>query len=278
MSQRPMPHNFHAMMFVPGSKPRAIAKAQTLNADAIIYDLEDSVADTQRVDARASIHEALPNGDAYALVRTNTVDHSAFALDFDVAKDADAVLVPKIEFRHQIETVAEQLAIAGSDAALWCMIETPMGVLNVVDIVSHPAVKGIIVGPNDLARTLGVQATAQRSEFLQIFSTIIVAAKAYGVYVIDGIYNNYSNENGFIAEAKQGKSIGFDGKSLIHPSQIDLAKNVFMPSEAEIQHAKQVIAAFEASGGLITSLNGEMIEALHVQIARQVLIGAGNTK
>jgi (3S)-malyl-CoA thioesterase len=266
------------MIFAPGSKPRAISKVQTLNVDAIIYDLEDSVAASERVDARASIREALPKGETYALVRTNTSDHSAFALDLDIAKHADAVLVPKIEYRHQIESVAEQLAIAGSDAALWCMIETPMGVLNVVDIVSHPAVKGLIVGPNDLARTLGIQATAQRSEFLQIFSTIILAAKAYGVHVIDGVYNNFRDEVGFTAETEQGKSIGFDGKSLIHPSQIELAKDVFMPSEEEIEHAKQVIAAFEASGGLITSLNGEMIEALHVQIARQVLIESGNTK
>jgi citrate lyase beta subunit len=260
------------MLFVPGANQRAIAKAPGLGADAIMYDLEDSLNPATRTQARLDIAAALPNGATYCLVRVNgvgTPDHSA---DLAIAAQADAVILPKIEHLHEVETVAENLAIMGVDPTIWVMIESPMGVLNMREIVAHPAVQGVIVGPNDLTRTMGVQTTGDRTGVLPVLSNIIVTAKAYGATVIDGVYNAFRDTDGFLVETTQGRALGFDGKSLIHPAQVKLCKSVYAPSEADLIQAKRVIEAYESGDGGVTSLDGEMIEELHVHIARRMLL------
>ena len=275
MAFRPTPPAFHAMLFVPGANKRAIQKAPTLGADAIIYDLEDSLDPTTRSHARQDVRAAVPHGDTYAMVRVNgvgTLDHGA---DIEIAQHADAVVLPKVENPSEIDQVAQTLAITGSQAAIWVMIESPMGVLNVAQIANHPSVRGIIVGPNDLNRTIGVETTGDRAGALPIFSNIIVAAKAFGIPVIDGVFNRFKDETGFITETTQGRALGFDGKSLIHPAQVKLCKNVYAPSEKDIERAKQLINAYESAGGGVTSLDGQMIEALHVEMAKKLLQRTG---
>ncbi len=263
------------LLFVPGSKPKVIAKAAGLTADAVIIDLEDAVAPDAKCDARQHVADALRAldfGGKLRAVRINALDSAHAAADAGMAATAevDALVVPKMSSVADID--GEPLAAPRvSDMPLWVMIETPQGVLNAASIAAHPRVQALIVGTNDLALGLGCEAGGSRAPMQTALQMAVLAARAAGVHVYDGVYNDFSAPEGLRAECEEGKALGFDGKTLIHPSQIDIAAGVFRPSDAEVEEARALIAAFAASGGGAVNFRGRMIEDLHVTAAKRLL-------
>ncbi len=273
-----LPRPFRSVLYIPGSKDRAINKARSLPVDAIIFDLEDAVAIDEKANARETLTRELAEGGfghRYRIVRINSLDTIWGKSDAEaVAKmDCDAVLLPKVESAAQLDALA---AITG-DLRIWAMMETPMGMLNAREIAEHPMLEGMVMGTNDLIKDLGARATPDRVAVMASLGLCVLAAKAYGVTVIDGVYNAFKDEEGLRAECTQGRDMGFDGKTLIHPAQIDTSNEVFGPSEEEIDLARRQIAAFEAAqreGQGVAVVDGRIVENLHVDTARRVLAQA----
>ncbi|MBO6867393.1 MAG: CoA ester lyase [Thalassococcus sp.] len=273
-----LPRPFRSVLYIPGSKDRAINKARSLPVDAIIFDLEDAVAIDEKANARETLTRELAEGGfghRYRIVRINSLDTIWGKSDAEaVAKmDCDAVLLPKVESAAQLDALA---AITG-DLRIWAMMETPMGMLNAREIAEHPMLEGMVMGTNDLVKDLGARATPDRVAVMASLGLCVLAAKAYGVTVIDGVYNAFKDEEGLRAECTQGRDMGFDGKTLIHPAQIDTSNDVFGPSEEEIDLARRQIAAFEAAqreGQGVAVVDGRIVENLHVDTARRVLAQA----
>ncbi|MEE3359957.1 MAG: CoA ester lyase [Pseudomonadota bacterium] len=273
-----LPRPFRSVLYIPGSKDRAINKARSLPVDAIIFDLEDAVAIDEKANARETLTRELAEGGfghRYRIVRINSLDTIWGKSDAEaVAKmDCDAVLLPKVESAAQLDALA---AITG-DLRIWAMMETPMGMLNAREIAEHPMLEGMVMGTNDLIKDLGARATPDRVAVMASLGLCVLAAKAYGVTVIDGVYNAFKDEEGLRAECTQGRDMGFDGKTLIHPAQIDTSNDVFGPSEEEIDLARRQIAAFEAAqreGQGVAVVDGRIVENLHVDTARRVLAQA----
>ncbi len=273
-----LPRPFRSVLYIPGSKDRAINKARSLPIDAIIFDLEDAVAIDEKANARETLTRELAEGGfghRYRIVRINSLDTIWGKSDAEaVAKmDCDAVLLPKVESAAQLDALA---AITG-DLRIWAMMETPMGMLNAREIAEHPMLEGMVMGTNDLVKDLGARATPDRVAVMASLGLCVLAAKAYGVTVIDGVYNAFKDEEGLRAECTQGRDMGFDGKTLIHPAQIDTSNDVFGPSEEEIELARRQIAAFEAAqreGQGVAVVDGRIVENLHVDTARRVLAQA----
>ena len=273
-----LPRPFRSVLYIPGSKDRAINKARSLPVDAIIFDLEDAVAIDEKANARETLTRELAEGGfghRYRIVRINSLDTIWGKSDAEaVAKmDCDAVLLPKVESAAQLDALA---AITG-DLRIWAMMETPMGMLNAREIAEHPMLEGMVMGTNDLVKDLGARATPDRVAVMASLGLCVLAAKAYGVTIIDGVYNAFKDEDGLRAESTQGRDMGFDGKTLIHPAQIDTSNEVFGPSEDEIDLARRQIAAFEAAqreGQGVAVVDGRIVENLHVDTARRVLAQA----
>lgn len=273
-----LPRPFRSVLYIPGSKDRAINKARSLPVDAIIFDLEDAVAIDEKANARETLTRELAEGGfghRYRIVRINSLDTIWGKSDAEaVAKmDCDAVLLPKVESAAQLNALA---AITG-DLRIWAMMETPMGMLNAREIAEHPMLEGMVMGTNDLVKDLGARATPDRVAVMASLGLCVLAAKAYGVTVIDGVYNAFKDEEGLRAECTQGRDMGFDGKTLIHPAQIDTSNEVFGPSEEEVDLARRQIAAFEAAqreGQGVAVVDGRIVENLHVDTARRVLAQA----
>jgi (3S)-malyl-CoA thioesterase len=273
-----LPRPFRSVLYIPGSKDRAINKARSLPVDAIIFDLEDAVAIDEKANARETLTRELAEGGfghRYRIVRINSLDTIWGKSDAEaVAKmDCDAVLLPKVESAAQLDALA---AITG-DLRIWAMMETPMGMLNAREIAEHPMLEGMVMGTNDLVKDLGARATPDRVAVMASLGLCVLAAKAYGVTVIDGVYNAFKDEEGLRAECTQGRDMGFDGKTLIHPAQIDTSNEVFGPSEEEVDLARRQIAAFEAAqreGKGVAVVDGRIVENLHVDTARRVLAQA----
>lgn len=273
-----LPRPFRSVLYIPGSKDRAINKARSLPVDAIIFDLEDAVAIDEKANARETLTRELAEGGfghRYRIVRINSLDTIWGKSDAEaVAKmDCDAVLLPKVESAAQLDALA---AITG-DLRIWAMMETPMGMLNAREIAEHPMLEGMVMGTNDLVKDLGARATPDRVAVMASLGLCVLAAKAYGVTIIDGVYNAFKDEDGLRAECTQGRDMGFDGKTLIHPAQIDTSNDVFGPSEEEIDLARRQIAAFEAAqreGQGVAVVDGRIVENLHVDTARRVLAQA----
>jgi (3S)-malyl-CoA thioesterase len=254
-------------LFLPASNPRAIAKARGLGADMVILDLEDAVRDDAKAAARAAAVAAVAEGFGHRLcaIRINGVESGEHAADLDAvaASVCDFVVVPKVE------TVADAAAIAGTvGKPLLAMIETPLGVVAAVDIAAVPGVGGLIAGVNDLRATLGIPAGAGREGLMLSLQTIVLAARASAVWAIDGVFNALDDPEGLGAECRNGRALGFDGKSLIHPGQIAVAAQAFGPGEAELAEARALIAA--ATGGA-ERFGDRMIEAMHVAQARALI-------
>jgi citrate lyase subunit beta/citryl-CoA lyase len=254
-------------LFLPASNPRAIVKARGLGADMVILDLEDAVRDHAKAEARAAAVAAVAEGFGHRLcaIRINGIEAAEHAADLDaVARSiCDFVVVPKVE------TAADAAAIA--DAAgkpLLAMIETPLGVLAAAEVAAVPRVGGLIAGVNDLRATLGIPAGAGREGLSLSLQTIVLAARASAVWAIDGVFNLLDDIKGLAAECRHGRALGFDGKSLIHPAQIEPAARVFGPSERELADAEALIAA--ATGGA-ERFHDRMIEAMHVDQARALI-------
>ncbi len=269
---------YRSVLYIPGSKERALDKATTLDVDAIIFDLEDAVAPDEKAAARATLAAALADKDygrRLRIVRINGLDTDWGRADAEAVCDmaCDAVLLPKVDGPEQIEALA---AITG-DLPVWAMMETPRAMLNAAAIAAHPKLAGFVMGTNDLAKDLQTRFRADRLPLLTALSLCVLAAKAEGIVIVDGVYNAFKDEDGLRAECEQGRDLGMDGKTLIHPAQVAIANTVFAPSEAEIDLARRQIAAFEAAeaaGQGVAVVDGRIVENLHVVTARQTLAKA----
>jgi citrate lyase subunit beta/citryl-CoA lyase len=265
---------------MPGANVRALEKARGIAADALILDLEDAVAPDAKASARDNVVKALAEG-GYGkrelFVRINGLETPWGHSDTLAAANskADVVLVPKVESAAQVRQVATILDQAGAPSSLsiWVMMETPLGVLNAAEIAqSHPRLAGFVMGTNDLAKDLRCDHTPMRLPMITSLGIALLAARGYGLSIVDGVYNDLENEAGFNESLLQGKELGFDGKTLIHPKQVARANEVFAPSAADVEKARKMIAAYEeaiAQGKGVAVVDGKMVENLHVVRARQ---------
>ncbi|CUH63140.1 (3S)-malyl-CoA thioesterase [Thalassovita autumnalis] len=275
MAARP----YRSVLYIPGSKDRALDKARGLAVDAIIFDLEDAVAPDAKEGARDTLKAALAEGgygNRAKIVRINGLDTQWGEGDVAALRDADAdaFLLPKVNSAADVQALADLL---GNDTPIWAMIETPLGVLNALEIAAHPQLQGFVAGTNDLAKELNCRYRADRLPMQMALQTMLLAARAHGVVAVDGVYNRFKDDEGLKAECDQGRDLGFDGKTLIHPAQVALTNEAFAPSEAEIDLAKRQIAAFEeseAAGQGVAVVDGKIVENLHVETATKLLAKA----
>ena len=270
------PHR--SALYIPGSKARALDKARGLATDVILFDLEDAVAPDEKPAARATLAEELGKGGygpRLRVVRINALDTEWGRADALAAAgmDCDAVLLPKVTGPDDIDTLAALVP----NTPVWAMMESPRGILNAAAIAAHPALEGFVIGTNDLAKDLGTRTTPDRAPLWTALQACALAARAHGVVVLDGVFNAFKDEDGLRAECEQGRDFGMDGKSLIHPAQLDVANAVFAPTEAEIEIARRQIAAYDAAiaeGQAVAVVDGQIVENLHVETARATLAKA----
>lgn len=269
-------------LYMPGANARALEKARTLDADVLLLDLEDAVAPAAKAEARRLVREALSAG-GYGhrelVVRVNgqgtpwQVEDLAAA----AASGADAVLLPKVEAAEQVRAAEAALSAHGAPAGLrlWAMIETPRGVLRSAEIAAaSPRLACLVAGTSDLVKDLGARHTAGRAEVLTALSLIVLAARAHGLACLDGVHLDLADEAGFEAACLQGRDLGFDGKTLIHPKTIAVANRTFGPSPAELESARRIMVAHaeaEAFGQGVVVVDGRLVEGLHVEAARRLL-------
>lgn len=280
MSIRPR----RSVLYMPGSNARALEKAKSLPADCLILDLEDAVAPDAKELARGQIADALKGG-GYGLreviVRINGFDTAWGADDLDALAplNPDAILVPKVNTAADIEEASAKLDASGAGASvgLWVMMETPLAVLNARDIAeaaTRTRLSGLVMGTNDLAKEMRGRITPGREPFIGMLGTCVLAARAYGLSVFDGVFNDIANTEGFNAECEAGKDLGFDGKTLIHPSQIAPCNEAFSPGDQELVQARKIVEAFalpENKGKGVITVDGRMVELLHAEIAERTV-------
>ena len=267
-----------SLLYLPANRPSAIAKAHTLAVDAVILDLEDAVQPDAKPDARAAAVAAVIDGgwgDRVLFLRVNGIGTPWHGDDLAAAQTQGVagIVVPKVDTAAEATDVVDR---AGGRPVL-AMIESPAGVLNAAAIAATPGVAGLIAGMADLAKALNCGADANRMPLLYSLSIIVLAARAAGIACFDGVCTEYRNEAAFRAEAGQGKLLGFDGKTLIHPSQVDPGNAVFSPSADDLAKARAMIAAYQAAleaGRGVATLDGQMVEILHVEQARRLLARA----
>lgn len=272
-----------SVLYMPGSNARALEKAKTLPADALILDLEDAVAPGAKDMARAQVCAAVKAGGfgpREVVIRINGFATPYGLADFAAALDAepDAILIPKVETPEGLQH-ARKNAPSGCKIVLWAMIETPLAIFNLKDIAQAAAAAELpltcfVLGTNDLVKATRAQMQPDRLPVIAWLSLAVAAARAYGLTVLDGVYNSLSDEAGFRAECLQGRALGMDGKTLIHPNQIVACNEVFSPSAEEIAAARKIADAFalpENRGKGAISLDGRMVELLHAEIAHQTL-------
>ncbi|MDU3130478.1 MAG: CoA ester lyase, partial [Bradyrhizobium sp.] len=275
-----------SLLFMPGSNARALEKGRNLPADGLILDLEDSVAPDAKAAAREQIAKAVA-ADGYGkrelLIRINSLDTAWWADDVAMAGQAatDGILVPKVSTVEDLRLVSDRLAEVGADPALkvWAMIETARAVLDADRLAAtvHEAgsrLAGFVFGPNDISRETRIRMLPGRATMLPMISHCILATRAHGLEILDGPYSDFANTDGFAQECIQARDLGFDGKTLIHPGQIDACNAIFTPPAEEVAAARRIIAAFElpenASRGAI-QIDGRMVERLHADMARRTI-------
>ena len=271
-------------LYMPGANARALEKAKGLSADTLIFDLEDAVAPEAKADARAAILNAVKGGGydpREIVVRINGLDTEWGEEDLKTAvkAGADAILVPKVVSGADIDRLDAALTAAGAaaDFGLWVMIEMPLAILNIQEIAEaaqRTRLVAFVMGTNDLAKEYRARATTDRIAFQTALGLSMAAARAYGLVAIDGVFNDIKDENGLMDECEQGRTLGFDGKTLIHPSQLDSANRIFAPSPHDVEQAKAVIEAFadpENAGKGVLKVNGKMTELLHLDEARRTV-------
>lgn len=272
LSHRPL----RSALYIPGSKPRALEKARNLPTDSIIFDLEDAVSAESKCEARATLRAALGQGGYGArlkIVRINALDTPWGEADLQALDglDLDAVLLPKVNSAGDLDALVD---VVGAKWPLWAMLETPLGILNAGEIAAHPLLQALVAGTNDLAKDLNCQLTLTRDSLQMALQALVLAARAHDVALLDGVYNQFHDEEGLIAQCRQGRALGFDGKTLIHPAQLSAANRFFAPSADEIELAQRQISAFEeaeAAGQGVAVLDGTIIENLHIETARKTL-------
>lgn len=271
-----MARPYRSVLYIPAANARAMEKAQGLPADAIIFDLEDAVSPGEKSAARDALRVALnaDYGPRARIVRINALD-SAWGEDdarfcAGLGDCADAVLMPKVDSAADLDKVAALIP----DTPLWAMMETPLGMLNAAGIAAHPRLAGMVMGTNDLAKELNSRFRADRLPMQAGLGLCLLAAKAHGKLIVDGVFNAFRDEDGLRAECEQGRDMGFDGKTLIHPAQLAITNECFAPTEAEVDLARRQIDAFEqasAEGRGVAVVDGKIVENLHVETARTTL-------
>ena len=282
MSIRPR----RSVLYVPGTNARALEKAATLPVDAVILDLEDSVAPEAKEAARGRVAEAVKArafGPREVIVRINGLDTDWWLADVDMihAAKPDAVLVPKVGRAGTLENLAGRLMDIGADHAIrvWAMMESPLAILHASEIAAmahdiETRLSCLVMGTNDLALTMRARIVPGRAPMLPWIATCIAAARAHGIDILDGPFNAIGDATGFAAECAQARELGFDGKTIIHPNQIEGCNAAFSPGADEIAEAKKIVAAFdrpENKGKGVIALDGRMVERLHADIARRTL-------
>ena len=275
---------YRSVLYIPGSNERALEKAKGLAVDAIIFDLEDAVAIDAKAEARTVLAKMLGEGGfgpRFQIVRLNgmTTEWGPADLATIAPVGPQAVLLPKVGSAAEIEAVAAELDKHPScaETRIWAMMETPIGILNAASIAMAPRMGGFVMGTNDLAKELMTRFRPDREPLLTSLQLCLLAARAAGIAIVDGVYNAFKDEDGLKAECVQGRDMGFDGKTLIHPAQVAIANEVFAPSEAEIDLARRQITAFEAAeaeGKGVAVVDGKIVENLHIVTARQTLAKA----
>jgi citrate lyase subunit beta/citryl-CoA lyase len=273
-----------SVLYMPGSNARALEKAKTIAADALILDLEDAVAPDAKAQARDQVCAAVTAG-GYGkrelVIRINALDTPWGKDDLAAAVAAapDAILLPKPGSGADIVAAADALKTAPEKTRLWAMIETPLAILNVQDIAAASRLSGtrlacFVMGTNDLVKETRADLSSSRRPALYWLSATVTAARAYGLDVLDGVYNNFKDADGFKRECVHGRALGFDGKTLIHPDQVAVANEVFAPPEADVAWARKIIAAFdqpEHKGKGVITVEGRMVELLHAEMAHRTV-------
>jgi citrate lyase subunit beta / citryl-CoA lyase len=275
-----------SLLFMPGSNARALEKGRNLPADGLILDLEDSVAPDAKAKAREQIAQAIAAGGfgrREILIRTNSLDSSWWRDDLAMAGRArpDGILVPKVSSVDDLRAIAAQLDADGADPAIqvWAMIETARAVLHAEELAAasrdaNRRLAGFVFGPNDISRETRIRMLPGRAAMIPMITHCILATRAHGLDILDGPYSDFSNPDGFAVECAQGRDLGFDGKTLIHPGQIDACNAIFTPPAEEVAAARRIIAAFaqaeNAARGAI-QLDGRMVERLHADMAQRTI-------
>lgn len=271
-------------LYMPGSNARAIEKAKTLDADVVIFDLEDAVAPEQKAEARAQVCAAVEGG-GYGrrelVIRTNGLDTSWIKEDVAaaLAVKPSALLIPKVSHASELHEISKLMAGAPEDIKVWAMIESPMAILNLKEIAATAVEPGgrlacLVIGPNDLVKDTRAELDGSRTAALYWLSATVTAARAYGIDVLDGVYNDFKDAEGFERECRHGRMLGMDGKTLIHPSQIEAANATFMPAVDEVAWARRILAAFkepENAGKGVIKIDGKMVELLHAEVAKRTV-------
>jgi citrate lyase subunit beta / citryl-CoA lyase len=275
-----------SVLYMPGSNARAIEKAKTLPCDGVILDFEDSVAPDAKGSARAQVVAAVKAGGfgkREVFIRVNSIDTPWHAEDLYAAAHAapDAIVVPKISNPQTVELIGRRLLDMGTPhkTRVWAMIETPLAIFNILAIAaeardSETRLDGFILGTNDLAKETRARIVPGRAPMLPWLAQCVLAARHHGIDILDGVYNDIADAQGFLAECRQGVELGFDGKTLIHPSQIEPCNTAFSPSADDVAQARKMIAAFdlpENKGKGVVSIDGRMVERLHADIARRTV-------
>jgi citrate lyase subunit beta / citryl-CoA lyase len=273
-----------SVLFVPASNARAMEKSRSLTCDAIIFDLEDSMLPGGEAEARDRLARSAgieACGGRERIVRINTPDSAEFPAGLDAAIETapDAILLPKLETAAALHAMRKRIGPDGP--ALWAMIETPRAILDLSEIVRAAPDTGLaalVIGPNDLAKSTGVKLSANRAPMIPWFMSVIAAARACNLAVLDGVCNNFRDIAAFEAECRQGAELGFDGKTLIHPAQIAPANAIFGPQPEDVANARRIVEAFDLPanrGAGVIQIDGEMVERLHLDAAQRLLHLAG---
>jgi citrate lyase subunit beta / citryl-CoA lyase len=276
-----------SVLYMPGSNARALEKARTLPADGVILDLEDAVAPDAKETARNQVVDAVKAGGfgtREVFIRVNGIDTPWHADDLAAAAHAgpDVILVPKVSHPDMLEMVGRRLLDMHIDqkTRIWAMIETPLAIFNILAIAaeardSESRLAGFIMGTNDLAKDTRARIVPGRAPMRPWLSTCIAAARIHGIDILDGVYNDHGNAEGFAKECQQAADLGFDGKTLIHPSQIEPCNKAFSPSDDEVAQARKVIAVFdlpENKNKGVVAIDGRMVERMHAEMGRRTVM------
>ncbi len=278
-----------SVLYMPGANTRALEKARTLPADALIFDLEDAVAPDAKEAARTNVvlaAESKAYGKREIVIRCNGLGTPWGEADIAAiaTSGADAILVPKVESAAAVTHVVSLLDSAGAPGsmAVWAMMETPKGILRAEEIAgSHPRLAAFIMGTNDLVKDMRARHTPMRLPMVTALGLGMLAARAHGLTILDGVYNDIQDVEGFKAVCRQSVEMGFDGKTLIHPTQVEPCNEIFAPSAAELEMAGKIVVAFktaQAEGKGVVTVDGRMIENLHVEQAERALALAAAIK
>lgn len=277
---------YRSALYLPASNLRAINKARTIDADAIIFDLEDAVAPQAKAVARENLIQGFAEGSfgkSHRVIRINQIDTPYFADDLAMLERcaADAILIPKVSSGENAAVIAGRIRALSLPAVprIWAMIETPEALLNLTEIAiagqaDDPPLECFVVGTNDIAKETGVSADDGRACLLPWLMNIVLVARRYGLRVLDGVWNDFRDMHGYEREVRQSRMMGFDGKTLIHPTQVDLANQEFAPSKEAVAEARAIVEAFarpENAGAGVISIDGKMVELLHLEMAKRVL-------